>query len=93
MANAEIARIRTEVPFAPAAAGLGPYAAPSHGVSDEKYSVAWPEITEHGLGSGTPMFNGSRRRSTAPETARVFHVPHGDRFMTLCRRPNPDLKG
>ncbi|MFE6063448.1 hypothetical protein [Streptomyces sp. NPDC056431] len=93
MANAEIARIRTEEPSAPAAASLGPSAGTWHGVSDKKYSVAWPEITDHGLGSGTPVFNGSQRRSTAPETAKLFQVPHGDLFMTLCRRLNPNLKG
>ncbi|MFD9634981.1 hypothetical protein [Streptomyces violascens] len=46
---------------------FGPYTVNQHGVSDKKYSSAWSEITQFELFNGSVMFNGSQRRSTAPE--------------------------
>ncbi|MDG4858598.1 hypothetical protein P8605_10615 [Streptomyces sp. T-3] len=72
---------------------FGPYTVNREGVSDKKYSSTWPEIVEVALQSGTFMFNGHQRRSTAPEMAKVFVIPNLDLFMRLCRHLSPNLKG
>lgn len=72
---------------------FGPYTADQRGVSDKKYSAAWSEITELGLSSGSLLFNGSQKRSTAPEFTGVYRIPNLDLFMKLCRHLSPHLKG
>ncbi|WNF28649.1 hypothetical protein RI138_18420 [Streptomyces sp. C11-1] len=71
---------------------FGPYTVNRDGVSDKKYSAAWPEIIEIGFGAGAFMFNGHQRRSTVPEGAEVFRIPNLDLFVKLCRHLSPNLK-
>ncbi|MFI8961885.1 DUF6585 family protein [Streptomyces sp. NPDC053493] len=70
---------------------FGPYTVDRQGVSDRKYAVAWPELTELGLHSGTLILNGSQRRSTAPEMAKAYVIPNLDLFMRLCLHLSPHL--
>ncbi|MGI5488054.1 DUF6585 family protein [Microtetraspora malaysiensis] len=72
---------------------FGPYTVNRDRVSDKKYSAAWSEIVELRLLDGDLLFNGSQRRSTAPEPARVFQIPNLDLLMKLCCHLSPNLKG
>lgn len=73
--------------------GFGPYAVDRQGVSDKKYSVPWSDLTELDVHTGTLMFNGSRRRSTAPQMSKVYLVPNLDLLMAVCRHLSLHLKG
>lgn len=72
---------------------FGPYTVNRDRISDGKRSAAWQEITELRLYGGSLFFNGSQRRSTAPEAAKVFQIPNLDLFMKLCRHLSPNLEG
>lgn len=72
---------------------FGPYTVNRGGVADKKYSSTWPEIIEIGFQSGTFMFNGHQRRSTAPEMAKAYVIPNLDLFVKLCHHLSPNVKG